>query len=99
MLRPKVIQETIHQLNMDRNLNLSVETTAILADEINRLFRLAETPAKNKEKLDVRIKEHRDAVTKLLSERRDLSIDCEHVWLRQMYSDSPFFCQACGDEV
>ncbi len=98
MLRPRVIYETIHQVNIDRNLCLSDRSIDILTDVINKTFSHADNPADNREKLDVQIKEHRDAVAELLTERRELVSDCQHVWLRQMQPDSAFFCQACQIE-
>ena len=99
LLNPRVIRQAIHKANIDRNLNLSIGTVNILSDYINNTFRCAGNPIENKSKIDEEIKIHRDAVTALLRERQDLKIECEHVWLRRLQSDLPYFCNACGAEV
>ena len=99
MLHPKVIQKTIRQVNMDRNLNLSDVTISILSDAINNSFRYADSPAKNIEKITGKIKELRDEANTLSRHREQFKEDCEHVWLRQLQPDLPFFCNACGTEV
>ncbi len=99
MLHPKLIHTVLHQVNMDRNLNLSKATLGILSDVINNAFRYADTPEKNIADIQEQITENQAAGHRLVDQRDKLKSDCQHVWLRQMYSDSPYTCSACKTEV
>lgn len=92
MLNPVVVQRSIHQVNIDRNLNLSTGTVVILTKAINRTFHLADAPEKNMAEIDSKI-------SALKKDREELKMNCDHVWLNRSATDFPYRCDTCGVEV
>ncbi len=99
MLNPKIIQKSIHQVNMDRNLNLSVKTIHTLVYALNRTFNWVNSPAENITKIEEEIREYREKANQLSKERDQLKVSCQHVWLSQIGPNEPYFCKACSVEV